>query len=340
MKDKKYASKIAIYGDELYKSCPNCSADKETDVYYSEPIQTYGTAKGRCSQRNPVGIQSHCNKCRSESAEKSKYSKKIIFDEEEETSFHVIKSLIFINILEYDEENFLNYVIRRFEKIVSTKQRTNDLNKIFVVFELQRNILGYGILLNPKLNCSILYFDMDSVYLFEQIIPKDNLKINDIDYELINDAGKEDAGKEFSVGNLYWLFDYFSSKDRVQLESKIQANVFMEGKIQENSVDKFERDSKARDKCIEHYKNKNHGVLRCEICHFNFGEFYGIEFSEKIEVHHIVPLSQLRKEHVVNPIEDLLPVCPNCHFIIHSKNPPYLPEELNYILNSMKSILE
>jgi 5-methylcytosine-specific restriction protein A len=45
-------------------------------------------------------------------------------------------------------------------------------------------------------------------------------------------------------------------------------------------------------------------------------------------VHHVVPLSSIGKEYVVNPKTDLVPVCPNCHAMIHRKSPPFLIEEL------------
>ena len=34
-----------------------------------------------------------------------------------------------------------------------------------------------------------------------------------------------------------------------------------------------------------------------------------------IHVHHIIPVSRLviEKDYKINPIEDLIPVCPNCH---------------------------
>ena len=52
---------------------------------------------------------------------------------------------------------------------------------------------------------------------------------------------------------------------------------------------------------------------------FDFGKFYGDEFSNMIEVHHIKPLSSIRKEYQLNPVEDLIPLCPNCHYVVHAK---------------------
>ena len=50
--------------------------------------------------------------------------------------------------------------------------------------------------------------------------------------------------------------------------------------------------------------------------------------DEKIEVHHIEPLSELRDAKVYNPITDLIPICPNCHEAIHSEKPALTPDQL------------
>lgn len=42
-----------------------------------------------------------------------------------------------------------------------------------------------------------------------------------------------------------------------------------------------------------------------------------------IHVHHKVPLSSIGKEYELDPIKDLVPVCPNCHAMLHRKEPPY-----------------
>ena len=52
----------------------------------------------------------------------------------------------------------------------------------------------------------------------------------------------------------------------------------------------------------------------------SFEKTYGLEFKDIIEVHHVVPLHQIGESYVVDPINDLIPVCPNCHAAIHSKS--------------------
>ena len=86
-----------------------------------------------------------------------------------------------------------------------------------------------------------------------------------------------------------------------------------EGKLLPISINVYERSAYNRRECI-----KAKGTS-CLICGFNFGETYGAAMSNKIHVHHIIPLSEIGDEHKVDPVKDLIPVCPNCHYVIHSK---------------------
>lgn len=76
-------------------------------------------------------------------------------------------------------------------------------------------------------------------------------------------------------------------------------------------INKYERNYRARKECIEHYG------YNCKVCGINFEKEYGEVGKDFIHVHHIVPLSEIGKEYQINPIKDLIPVCPNCHAMIH-----------------------
>lgn len=110
----------------------------------------------------------------------------------------------------------------------------------------------------------------------------------------------------------------------------IQADeMFIEGAKKQVVVNAYERNPSARRECIKEKGSK------CIICGFDFGAFYGEEFSGKIHVHHIIPLHLMQKEYVLNPKTDLVPVCPNCHLILHSKeNGVYSIQEVQAMLNS------
>lgn len=100
---------------------------------------------------------------------------------------------------------------------------------------------------------------------------------------------------------------------------------YFEGKSKEVSLTLFERNPAARKKSLEY-----HG-FSCKICGFNFEESFGEVGRGFIHVHHINPISTRAQEYEINPIEDLIPVCPNCHAMIHSKIPAYSIEEIKNI---------
>lgn len=102
---------------------------------------------------------------------------------------------------------------------------------------------------------------------------------------------------------------------------------FREGSRCEVTLDRYERSEAARKACIA-----THGAT-CAICGFDFSHTYGPTFAGIIQVHHIVPLHVTGKEHEVDPMHDLIPVCPNCHVALHSKpDGTYLPDELRALM--------
>lgn len=91
-------------------------------------------------------------------------------------------------------------------------------------------------------------------------------------------------------------------------------------------VNSYERNSKARKICIEHF-----GV-KCQVCDFDFEKKYGEIGKDFIHVHHKIDISTVGKEYEVNPIQDLISVCPNCHSMLHKKKPAYSIKVLKQII--------
>ena len=71
---------------------------------------------------------------------------------------------------------------------------------------------------------------------------------------------------------------------------------------------------------------------KCSVCGFDFEEKYGSIGKEYIEVHHSLPVSMMGENHIVDPINELFPLCSNCHSMIHKKNPPYTIDEFKRII--------
>jgi 5-methylcytosine-specific restriction protein A len=51
-------------------------------------------------------------------------------------------------------------------------------------------------------------------------------------------------------------------------------------------------------------------------------DFYGEIGKEFIEVHHLKPIHLFDDTHEVDPIKDLITLCPNCHAMIHKLEDP------------------
>lgn len=110
----------------------------------------------------------------------------------------------------------------------------------------------------------------------------------------------------------------------------IEEDNYYEGNSVEVQLNRYERSVEARKKCIEF-----HGC-HCEICGFDFEEVYGDAGRGFIHVHHIVPISEVKEEYSVNYQKDLIPVCPNCHAIIHRRKKPYTVQEVKQLLQNRK----
>ncbi len=103
-----------------------------------------------------------------------------------------------------------------------------------------------------------------------------------------------------------------------------------EGAIKTIKVNAYERNLKARKKCLEIYG------YDCKVCGLNFEKRYGLIGRYFIHVHHLIPISTIGEKYKLNPKTDLIPVCPNCHSMLHQNNPPFTLEELKTKLNKTK----
>jgi predicted HNH restriction endonuclease len=88
---------------------------------------------------------------------------------------------------------------------------------------------------------------------------------------------------------------------------------YADGKESKAYVTLYERNPRNREDAIN-----AHG-RRCMVCDFDFGENYGSHGVDFIEVHHRVPVSSFEGEMEIDPIQDLVCLCSNCHRMIHRK---------------------
>lgn len=115
-------------------------------------------------------------------------------------------------------------------------------------------------------------------------------------------------------------FDWVSNLKRLGIELDESVSLpeevpetLKEGAKKTIFVNAYERNIVARNACIKH-----HGVS-CSVCSFDFKSFYGDIGTDFIHVHHLTPLSGICEEYEVDPIQDLIPVCPNCHAMLHKE---------------------
>ena len=89
-----------------------------------------------------------------------------------------------------------------------------------------------------------------------------------------------------------------------------------EGARKRVEVNRYERSPVNRRLCIE-----AHGA-GCSVCGFDFGRAFGSLGAGFIHVHHLTPVAGMGPGYLVDPEKDLVPVCPNCHAMLHRDDPP------------------
>lgn len=114
------------------------------------------------------------------------------------------------------------------------------------------------------------------------------------------------------------------------IDAQTSPNIYKEGSSKSALSTRYERNPYARLCCIEA------NGCSCKICGFNFNDTYGELGQDYIHVHHIVPISTIGEEYVINPKTDLIPVCPNCHAMLHKTTPPLKIEVLKQIIMRSK----
>ena len=91
---------------------------------------------------------------------------------------------------------------------------------------------------------------------------------------------------------------------------------------------KYERSRKNRAACIAF-----HGAS-CKVCELDFSQKYGQTGTGFIHIHHLYPVSKLKESKPLNPIKDLIPVCPNCHSMLHRGEELLSIDKLREIIKS------
>lgn len=105
-----------------------------------------------------------------------------------------------------------------------------------------------------------------------------------------------------------------------------------EGKLSKVTVNRYERNPDARDECIKAHKPV------CAVCAFDFVAKYGELGRNFIHVHHLNPIAMQGQEYEIDPKKDLIPVCPNCHAMLHRETPPLAIEQLKILIEQQQNL--
>jgi predicted restriction endonuclease len=145
--------------------------------------------------------------------------------------------------------------------------------------------------------------------------------INKSDLDIVFNGGElTDNGKRSKSRNgwakaiIKYIKDNYAEIPIAEEISSEIAKTLPDGAKKQITVNAYERNPKARKECIKYYGNT------CQICGFDFKKNYSNIGKDFIHIHHLIPLHQIGKEYQLeptNPETGLIPVCPNCHAMLH-----------------------
>lgn len=151
------------------------------------------------------------------------------------------------------------------------------------------------------------------------------LRITKMPVETENDASYAEVA---NIWGSLMMGMVLSLADIVPVDATDVVQGYAEGDSKRTEINRYERNPLNRKLCLA-----AHGY-DCAVCGMNFERRYGSIGNNFIHVHHVSPVSQLGKGHIIDPLTDLIPVCPNCHAMLHKSDPPMEPEKLKSLLKS------
>jgi hypothetical protein len=108
--------------------------------------------------------------------------------------------------------------------------------------------------------------------------------------------------------------------------------LYWEGPCEQVTRNAYERSAAARRACVASFG------YDCVVCQTNFQKIYGPELGRNfIHVHHLEPLGGRTSRSLTAGRSELVPVCPNCHAMLHRRTPPIKPEELSRLVKQNRS---
>lgn len=164
--------------------------------------------------------------------------------------------------------------------------------------------------------------DIDDIALLNRILESIESR-----FAYVKHDDKKTEGLKYYIGYLKSRENINCASRHNKYDIKDVVEEYEEGSLLDCHGSKYERSRKARNECLEYYG------YRCRVCGFDFEKQYGNIGRKFIEVHHRTEISSYSGEkHKVDHIKDLIPVCSNCHSMLHRTRPALSIEELQSFL--------
>ena len=122
-----------------------------------------------------------------------------------------------------------------------------------------------------------------------------------------------------------------------EIKNDYSTIIIEEGALSKIPINHRERSSKLREIALKEFKKKMTGRIFCDVCGFDFENTYGELGRDYIQIHHKSPIHTMDIEgsaqSVSKALEKLVPLCANCHAMIHRRQDRLLsPEELRSLM--------
>jgi 5-methylcytosine-specific restriction protein A len=177
-------------------------------------------------------------------------------------------------------------------------------------------LINFDVLLNPET---------------ESILTLDALKVGNLVKQQWTPQSSGISIKSEVVPELEAVWFNFLTSQNIQHNpyspaENTENKTYTEGAVNPTMQTRYERNPHARRACISYYG------CSCSVCEFDFEKRFGELGRNFIHVHHLTQVATVGKSYQVDPIRDLRPVCPNCHAMLHRRNPPMTIDELKLLL--------
>ncbi|WP_319575497.1 HNH endonuclease [uncultured Desulfobacter sp.] len=151
-------------------------------------------------------------------------------------------------------------------------------------------------------------FELRNIMLSHSVTPDDETLI----YKTFHKASNHDYLLSEEFGYSPDQVEYKEGKEKLQIHLTKERNRYLVKLAKER------------------WARESQGDILCSICSFSFVEAYGDIGKDFIEAHHKIPISELNEETIIR-VEDLEPLCSNCHRMIHRRRPWLTVDELRNI---------